>query len=413
MKLSTRRIPIVVPGYRFAGVRCGLKESGKRDVAVIASDVPATAAAAFTTNRVKAAPVRVGIEHAAAGRLQAIVVNSGNANAYTGPRGLKLAREMCAIVGRELKIDPQQVLPSSTGRIAVQLPLARIRRGVRDACRTISRDGFHDALDAIMTTDAFPKFAVEPLVIDGCDVTVAGMAKGAGMIAPQMVVAPSGKLERHATLLAYILTDAAASPATLKRVLNVAMTQSFNTIVVDGDTSTNDTVVLLANGVAGNSKLTPRSADFAAFCAAVCRVMTALSRLVVKDGEGATKLIDIHVRGARNVADAERVADTIARSPLCKAAFYGGDPYAGRLVCAIGYSGARFAPERLDIYLEDLAIVKRGVEVVGRAERRAGKIMERDEITLTVDLHAGRAVAHRVCSDLTVDYVRFNSDYRT
>jgi glutamate N-acetyltransferase/amino-acid N-acetyltransferase len=413
MKLSIRRISIVVPGYRFAGVRCGLKESGKRDVAVIASDVPAAAAAAFTTNRVKAAPVRVGIEHAAGGRLQAVVVNSGNANAYTGPRGLKLAREMCASVGRELKIDPKQVLPSSTGRIAVQLPLDVVQRGVRDACRKLSRDGFHDALDAIMTTDAFPKFAVEPLVVDGCDVTVAGMAKGAGMIAPQMVVAPSGRLERHATLLSYILTDAAVSTAALRRALKVAMAQSFNTIVVDGDTSTNDTVVLMANGVAGNARLTPRSKNFPVFCAAVTRVMMALSRMVVKDGEGATKVIDIHVRGARNVGEAERVADAIARSPLCKAAFYGGDPYAGRLVCAIGYSGARFAPERLDIYLEDLPIVRRGVEVVARAERRASAIMKCDEFSLTIDLHAGRAVAHRVCSDLTVDYVRFNSDYRT
>lgn len=413
MKINVRRTPIRVPGYRFAGVRCGLKESGKRDVAVIASDVPAAAAAAFTTNRVKAAPVRIGIENAARGRLQAIVVNSGNANAYTGKQGLRVAREMCTLVSRELGIAANLVLPSSTGRIAVQLPLERVRRGVTSACRELSADGFHAALDGMMTTDAFPKFATDTLVIDGREVMVAGMAKGAGMIAPEMVVAPSGKLERHATLLSYILTDAAASPAVVKRALKVALAQSFNTIVVDGDTSTNDTTVLLANGVAGNRPLTARSRDFAPFCGSVARVMTALARMVVKDGEGATKVVDIHVRRARTVKDAERVANAIARSPLCKAAFFGGDPYAGRLVCAMGYSGARFDPRRIDIYLEDVAVVRRGVEVVDGNARRANALMRRPEIALTIDLHAGEAVAHRVCSDLTVDYVRFNSDYRT
>jgi glutamate N-acetyltransferase/amino-acid N-acetyltransferase len=413
MKVRVRRTRLRVPGFRFAGVRCGLKESGKRDVALIASDVPATAAAAFTTNRVKAAPVRVGIEHAAAGRLQAIVINSGNANAYTGRQGLRVAREMCALVGRELGIDPKLVLPSSTGRIAVQVPLERVRRGVADACRALSRDGFHIALEGMMTTDAFPKFAVETLIVGGREVTVAGMAKGAGMIAPQMVVAPSGKLERHATLLSYILTDAAVALPAVRKALKVALAQSFNTIVVDGDTSTNDTTVLIANGVAGNRPLTVGSKDFAAFCGAATRVMTALARMVVKDGEGATKVVDIHVRRARSVREAERVADAIARSPLCKAAFFGGDPYAGRLVCAMGYSGARFDPQKIDIYLEGLPVVRRGVEVVDGNAELAGSLMQRAEIALTIDLKAGNAVAHRVCSDLTVDYVRFNSDYRT
>jgi glutamate N-acetyltransferase/amino-acid N-acetyltransferase len=413
MKVRVRRTRIRVPGYRFAGARCGLKASGKRDVALIASDVPATAVAAFTTNRVKAAPVRVGIEHAARGRLQAVVVNSGNANAYTGKQGLKVAQAMCALVGRELGIDAKLVLPSSTGRIAVQLPLDQVRRGVLQACRSLSRDGFHAALEGMMTTDAFPKFATESLVIDGREVVVAGMAKGAGMIAPEMVVAPSGKLERHATLLSYILTDAAVTRAVLRRALNVALPQSFNTIVVDGDTSTNDTVVLMANGVAGNRPLAAKSRGVNEFCAAVARVMGKLARMVVKDGEGATKVVDIHVRGAGSVRDAERVADAIARSPLCKAAFFGGDPYAGRLVCAMGYSGARFDPGRIDIFLEDLPVVRRGIEVVDGDARRANALMRRPEIALTIDLRAGNAVAHRVCSDLTLDYVRFNSDYRT
>jgi glutamate N-acetyltransferase/amino-acid N-acetyltransferase len=406
MKVRVRQIPIRVPGFRFAGVRCGLKESRKRDVAVIASDVPAAAAAAFTTNRVKAAPVLVGIERAKVGRLQALVINSGNANAYTGRDGVALAREMCAIVARALGINERLVIPSSTGRIGVPVPRDRVRKGVRDACRHLSPDGFHDALEGIMTTDAFPKFATEGMVVDGREVTIAGMTKGAGMIAPRMTLP-------HATNLTYVMTDVAASPAALRRVLKVALPQSFNAAVVDGDTSTNDTLVLLANGLARNRQLTPSARAFPEFCAAVTRVLTTLARMVVKDGEGATKLIDIRVHGARSVRDAERVADTIARSPLCKAAFFGGDPYTGRIICAAGYSGAVFDPQKVDVYLDDIQVVRRGEEIVGRVERRAAAVVQRPEFTLTIHLHAGNAVAHRFTSDLSLDYVRFNSAYRT
>jgi glutamate N-acetyltransferase/amino-acid N-acetyltransferase len=406
MKVRVRQVPIRVPGFRFAGVRCGLKESRKRDVSVIASDVPAAAAAAFTTNRVKAAPVLIGMERAPAGRLQAIVVNSGNANAYTGRDGLAVAREMCAIVARELGIKERLVIPSSTGRIGVPVPRVRVRKGVRDACRLLSPDGFHHALEGIMTTDAFPKFATEGVVIDGHEITIAGMTKGAGMIAPRMTLP-------HATNLTYVMTDAAAAPAALRRVLTVALPQSFNAAIVDGDTSTNDTLVLLANGIAGNRPLQPAARAFPEFCAAVTRVLIALSRMVVKDGEGATKVIDIRVHGARTVRDAERVADTIARSPLCKAAFFGCDPYAGRIVCAMGYSGAVFDPRKADVYLDDVQVVRRGQEIVGRVEKRAAAVVQQPEFTLTIHLHAGHAVAYRFTSDLSLDYVRFNSAYRT
>jgi glutamate N-acetyltransferase/amino-acid N-acetyltransferase len=409
MKVRTRRIPIAVPGFRFAGVRCGLKQSGKRDVALIVADVPAVAVGAFTTNLVKAAPVVISAERVARGTAQAILVNSGNANAYTGRRGEAVARHLCGVVRRELGIPEALVLPSSTGRIGQQLPRAQVARGVAEACRSLSPAGFHDALEGIMTTDAFPKFAVERLAVDGAEVTVAGMAKGAGMIAPRMAVAAP-----HATMLAYVLTDARVARAALARALTIGVEQSFNCAVVDGDTSTNDTVLLLAGGAAGNREITLRSRAFAEFSGAVARVMVALARMVVKDGEGATKLVDIHVRRARSVADAERVADAIARSPLCKAAFYGGDPYAGRVVCAAGYSGAVFDPRRLDIHLDDVCIVRRGEEIITRAvERKASAVVARPEFSLTLDLHAGSAVAHRMASDLTVDYVRFNSDYRT
>lgn len=409
MKIDVPFRAVRIPGFRFAGVRAGLKASGKRDVAVVFSDVPATAAAAFTTNRVKAAPVQLGIERAAAGRLQAIVVNSGNANAYTGRDGLLTARHMCAVAARELGIEEDLVIPSSTGRIGVPLSRARVERGVRAACRSLAEDGFHDALEAIMTTDAFPKYGIDGLVIDGHEVVVAAMAKGAGMIAPRM----RRQRPKHATMLAYVMTNAALTPAALRRALDIALADTFNTIVIDGDMSTNDTTVLLANGLAGHRPLTPRSAEFPAFCGVVARLLNDLARHIVRDGEGATKLVDIHVRGARNVADAERAADAIARSPLCKTAFFGSDPYMGRVICALGYSGARFDPQAVDIFVGELQVVRRGEELTGRIEKRAHRAMQAAEIRLVIDLGAGESAAHRVTSDLSVEYVHFNSAYTT
>jgi glutamate N-acetyltransferase/amino-acid N-acetyltransferase len=407
MKVETQQTRIEVPGFRFAGVKAGLKQSGKRDVALIFSDAPANAAAAFTTNLVKAAPVLIGLERAGAAKLQALVINSGNANAYTGRGGIEVARAMCRVVAEELGIHEKLVIPSSTGRIGVPLPRAQVEAGVRDACRCLSPNAFHDALEAIMTTDAFPKVDVASLQLEGRHITIAGMTKGAGMIAPQM------RLASHATNLTYVMTDAAVSPAALRKALGLALPTSFNAIVVDGDTSTNDTAVLLANGFAGNRTVTPGSKGFAKFAEAVSSVMTRLSRMVVKDGEGATKVVDIHVRSARSRRDAQRAADAVARSPLCKAAFYGGDPYMGRVICALGYSGARFDPRRVDIFLNDVQVVRRGEELVGAVETAAAAVTRRDEFALTIHLRAGKASAYRVASDLTVEYVKFNSDYRT
>jgi len=412
MKIDVDPVPIRVPGFRFAGVACGLKESGNRDVAVIASAVPAIAAAAFTTNRVQAAPVVLGRPRAAAGRLQAIVVNSGNANAYTGRDGLATAHAMCRTAARALAIPETLVLPSSTGRIGVPPPREQLCRGVEAACAALSPDGFHDALAGIMTTDAFPKFAAETLLIGDREVTVAGMAKGAGMIAPRVLLA-GRPVPTHATTLAYVLSDAAVSVAALRRALQAALPQSFNAIVVDGDTSTNDTVAVLANGLAANPSLSASSREFPELCGAVVRVLQNLARKIVKDGEGATKVIDIRVHGAKTRRDAERVADAIARSPLCKAAFFGGDPYTGRIVCAAGYSGATFDPAKLDVYLDDVQVVRGGREIVTRVERAAAAVVQRPEFTLTLHLHAGHAIAHRMAADLTLDYVKFNSDYRT
>ncbi len=409
MKVEVERRPIRVPGFRFAGVRAGLKASGKRDVAVLFSETPAVAAAAFTTNRVKAAPVQLAITRAARGRLQAIVVNSGNANAYTGRTGLQVAKHMCGVAADVLGIDPLDVIPSSTGRIGAQLPRAKIERGVRAACKALSADGFHDALEGIMTTDAFPKFGVESLVVDGREITVAGMAKGAGMIAPRL----TRQAPKQATMLAYFLTDAAVTPAALRRGGERGRAVAVSRVRVDGDRSSSGTVVVLANGVAGNAPITLRSRAFPELCGAVGRLMERLARALIKDGEGATKVVDIRVRGARNVADAERAAEAIARSPLCKTAFYGSDPNMGRVICALGYSGAHFDPTKIDVFLDDLQIVRRGVEITGSVEKQAHRKMKADEFTLTIDLRAGNSVAHRVTCDLSVEYVHFNSAYTT
>lgn len=402
MKVRVGRPSIRVPGFRFAGAACGLKQNGKRDIALLVSEQPATAVGVFTRNRVKAAPVLIGQERVRAGRVQAIVVNSGNANAYTGRTGERAARAMTRAVARELGIAEALVVPSSTGKIGVQLPLDQVVAGITQAAQSLRADRFHEALEGIMTTDAFPKFAQEQVDIGGCRITVAGMAKGAGMIAPDM-----------ATMLAYVLTDAQVDRRALQRIIKTGVAASFNTIVVDGDMSTNDTVLLLANGAAGNPMITTRQPAFGRVMVAVHAVMHRLARLIVKDGEGATKLVDIRVRGARTVRDAARIANTIARSPLCKTAFFGGDPYAGRVVCAIGYSGARLDPERVDIAVNDVQLVRRGRIVDGAAELRAAGVVANAEFRLTIDLHLGKGSADRMTTDLSTAYVRFNSDYRT
>ena len=278
MKITVKKSPIIVPGFRFSGVACGLKPSGKKDLSLLVSDVPATAVAAFTTNQVKAAPVAIGEEIIRAGLLQAIVVNSGNANASTARPGLKLAQDTCALVGRELGIDAHLVLPSSTGVIGVLPDWQKMQTGIPAAAATLSPRGFWNAVAGIMTTDAFPKVSTRQVTLNGRTLTIAGMAKGAGMINPNM-----------ATMLCYVCTDAAVSRAALQQTLDQTLPDSFNAISVDGDTSTNDTLVLLANGRAGNREIRPRSRGYAAFRDAVREVLCGLARMCVKDGEGATQ----------------------------------------------------------------------------------------------------------------------------
>ncbi|HXG21259.1 MAG TPA: bifunctional glutamate N-acetyltransferase/amino-acid acetyltransferase ArgJ [Methylomirabilota bacterium] len=402
MRVRVEKRPVIVPGFRFAGVACGIKPSGKKDVALIVSEVPGTAAAAFTTNNAPGAPVVLGRERLKAGRLQAIVVNSGIANVATGQAGLRLAKETCAVVGQALGIDETLVLPSSTGKIGVLPPWDKLRPGVLAACQALSPRGFWQALAGMMTTDAFPKAATRQVEIGGKTVTIAGMAKGAGMINPNM-----------ATMLCYVLTDARVERAALRKALSSALVDTFNAVSVDGDTSTSDTVVLLANGMADNREIRSSGRDFLTFQNTVEEILRDLSRLVVKDGEGATRVVDIFVRGARHAADARKVARAVAYSPLVKTAFYGGDPNWGRIVCAVGYSGAALNLDRLDIFIGDVPIGRNGVSTGVRHEKQAAAVMRAPEFSLTIDLHLGGGAAHVITSDLTVGYVRFNSSYST
>lgn len=402
MRVKVIKRPIVVPGFRFSGVACGLKPSGKRDLALIVSAVPATAVGAFTTNAVKAAPVLVGQERIKSGQIQAVVVNSGNANASTARAGLQLARDTCALVAQTLGMPEWLVIPSSTGKIGVLPMWEKLRVGIRSASAALSPAGFWNALAGIMTTDAFPKAATRQIVIDGKPITIAGMAKGAGMINPHM-----------ATLLCYVLTDARVERAALQEILHETLPDSFNAISVDGDTSTNDTLLLLANGVAGNREIGRKSKSVAVFTRAVGEILTELARLVVKDGEGATRVVDIFVRGAKTSAEAEKIARAVAYSPLVKAAFFGGDPNWGRIVCAVGYAGAQVKPERLDLAVGEVLIGKDGVSTGPQGEQQAARIMQQTEFSITLDLHLGNGVAHVVTSDLSVGYVRFNSAYST
>jgi len=402
MRVKVEKRTVVVPGFQFAGVACGIKPSGKKDLALIVSEVPATAVAAFTTNKSTAAPVLIGRERIKTGRLQAVVINSGTANVATGQLGLRLARDSCALVARTLGIDENLVLPSSTGKIGVLPPWNKMHTGILAACAALSPRGFWNTVAGIMTTDAFPKAAIRQVTVGGKSITIAGMAKGAGMINPHM-----------ATMLCYILTDARVELTALRRVLDQTLADSFNAVSVDGDTSTSDTVVLLANGLASNREVRTAGKDFITCTTAVGEVLRELSRLVVKDGEGATRVVDIFVRGAKNSAEAEKVARTVAYSPLVKTAFFGGDPNWGRIVYTVGYAGATVNLDKLDITIGDVPIGRNGISTGAENEKQAATVMQQPEFSLTIDLHLGRGTAHVVTSDLSVGYVRFNSAYST
>lgn len=387
-------------GFRAAGVHAGLKRK-RKDVALVVSDRPASVAGTFTTNQVKAAPVHLTRRHVESGTARAIVVNSGNANACTGPQGMADALRMAEFTAELVGAQAGEVLVASTGVIGVPLPMDTIEAGIAAAFKRLDTSGGDDAAEAIMTTDTRPKqFAVE-CQIDGKRVIVGGMAKGSGMIHPNM-----------ATMLAFITTDAAVQPAFLQTVLSRVVDETFNMISVDGDTSTNDMVLVMANGMAENEVIHPGSSAAAIFEEALATVCLYLAKEIVRDGEGATKLIEVHVSGAPTVQAARTIARSISTSNLVKTAMYGEDANWGRILCAAGYSGVEFDPEGVTIHLGDVCVAKDGGSIPFD-EAKASEVLREPEVHISVDLQAGEYQATAWTCDMTYDYVKINASYRS
>jgi len=385
-------------GFRAAGLHCGIKRE-RPDLALLVSEVPASVAGVFTTNKVKAAPVRYTQAAVASGRAQAVVVNSGNANACTGKAGLADAAEMARLTGVALGLDPALVLVASTGVIGVPLPMEAIRGGIPRAARALAPEGT-SAAEAIRTTDRFAKTAAVRLDIGGVPVTIGGMAKGAGMIHPNM-----------ATTLGFLTTDAALPPAVLRLALTRAIADSFNSITVDGDTSTNDSVLLLANGRAGGPPIT-NGLELKRFTAGLTAVASELAKMVVRDGEGATRLVAIEVSGAVSDAEAHQAAMTVANSLLVKTALHGGEPNWGRILAALGRAGVEMAEEKTDVLFGELEVVHAGLGVPG-VWNAAASALEAKEITVKIRLGIGAGAARVWTCDLSEEYVRINGSYTT
>jgi glutamate N-acetyltransferase/amino-acid N-acetyltransferase len=393
----------VAKGFRAAGVSAGIKANKGLDLALLVSDTPAAAAAVFTTNRAQAAPVTVSIEHLAKSRgtARAIVVNSGCANACTGEEGLQVARAMAEETARLVGCPVEQVLVSSTGVIGVGLPIDKVRRGLPGALQALGADQGWAAARAIMTTDPFPKEASTRITIGGREVTIGGMAKGSGMIEPMM-----------ATMLAFVTTDAALPGPLLDRALREAVNDTFNAITVDGECSTNDCVMLLANGASGAEIDAIDGAAYSAFVGGLRDVCRELSLGIVRGGEGATKLIAVTVTGAATPADARRAAKAIANSPLVKTAIHGGDPNWGRLIAVAGRAGVAFELSRASVVIGSIVLFKDG-RPYDEAAPQAAEYLKGTYLAVTVGLGAGEASSTVWTCDLSAEYVRINADYRT
>ena len=389
-----------VRGFRFAGARGGIKKKAGLDVGLIVADAPVTAAAVFTGNRVKAAPVLLSqrVLRAAGGRARAIVVNSGNANACTGARGAADARRMQALVAAAVGCPAAEVLVASTGVIGEPLPMDRVEAGIALAAAHARPDGFDDFANAILTTDKRAKLARRTARIGGRAVTLVGCTKGAGMIAPNM-----------ATTLTFVATDAAVPPAALARATRAAVAPTFNAIAVDGDTSTNDMLAVLASG-RGKA---PPARDLAAFTGALTDLLEDLAGQLMGDGEGVHHVVAIAVRGAATERAAAAVARRVATSPLVKTAIAGGDPNWGRILCAIGNAGVPIKPERIAVAVDDVPLCAAGAVAPGFDEGKAAAVMKQSRYTVAIDLGLGRAAARYLACDLSHDYVSINADYRS
>ncbi len=389
-----------VPGFRASGISAGIKKKGRPDMALITSEVPAAVAALYTTNAVKAAPVLLDMERTSSGGpVRAVVINSGNANACTGEAGQKDAFETATLTEKALGFRPGEALVASTGVIGVPMPMDRVRAGIPVLVDGLDERGFCAASEAILTTDAFTKTALLRKKIGGKTVTVLGIAKGAGMINPDM-----------ATMLAFFMTDAALTRAPLKAALKAACAPSFNSIMVDNDTSTNDTAMVLANGVSGVQvrRDTPEYEDFISM---LTEAATRLAKMIVKDGEGATRFVEIRVSGAASAREARKAARVLAGSFLVKTALFGADPNWGRVAAAIGRAGISLDEARLDIAFNGITVASGGLDT--GAEKRAARAMKRKNVVLGVNLNMGEGASTFWTTDLSYDYVRINSEYRT
>ncbi|MBV9488130.1 MAG: bifunctional glutamate N-acetyltransferase/amino-acid acetyltransferase ArgJ [Verrucomicrobia bacterium] len=385
-------------GFRAAAVRCGIKETAvmRDDLALIVSDGPAVGAATFTTNRIKAAPVRVSMAHLRCADLRGIVANSGNANACTGANGISRAKRMAAAAAGALRLKERQFLVCSTGRIGRELPIERIERAMPGLVAKLGTDQGRAVASAIMTSDTFEKEIAIELNFQGRPVRIGGIAKGAGMINPDM-----------ATMLCFVTTDVAIPKRELQKLFVGSVEQSFNRITVDGDMSTNDTAICLANGQAGVTLLQPDGPDFAAFANGLHFVTRRLARMIVEDGEGASKFVEVQVKNASTYQDARKVAEAVANSVLVKCSWCGEDPNWGRVMDALGYSGVRVREEMVDMFYNGVVAVEHGV-ASGSPPEKLKEIVRSKNFTLTIDLHLGTAEYKVFTTDLTPEYVKLN-----
>lgn len=388
-------------GFKAAGVKAGIKKSGNLDVAVIYTETEAAIAGTFTQNKVAAAPVYVSKETVATKTAHAIVANAGCANACTGQQGMNDAYKTREIAAKALGIKADDVIVGSTGVIGVTLPMDKLEAGIKDAVANLSETGSIDAANAIITTDTHSKSMTVKFDIDGTEVHMGAIAKGSGMIRPNM-----------ATMLCYITTDLAISQELLQKALSACVEKSFNMISVDGDMSTNDTVVVLANGLAGNAKITEENAACELFCTNLMALCTELAKEIAADGEGASKFLTINVKGAKSFADAKTVGMAVANSPLVKTAFFGEDPNWGRVICAVGYSGADMVPEKTVVKFGGITIFDCGVGATYDSEVLV-QVMRQKDIVIDIELNMGDADATVWTCDLSYEYVKINGEYHT
>ncbi|MBF0607304.1 MAG: bifunctional glutamate N-acetyltransferase/amino-acid acetyltransferase ArgJ [Candidatus Magnetobacterium sp. LHC-1] len=397
MQESEHKLP---KGFIITTAEAAIKAPGRRDIVVISSTTPASAAGVFTRNVVKAAPVLLDMERLRDGCAQAVVINSGNANACTDRQGFANAVEMSAMVADALHIAVDNCLVASTGVIGVQLPMERIKPALYESLANPVNRTLLDAASAIMTTDTFPKAVSRDIELASCTATVSAIAKGAGMIAPDM-----------ATLLCFVITDLNIDHTALQLALTEAVDKTFNRITVDADTSTNDTVLVLANGQAGNERVVAHGYGFHSFRTVLQEMLMELAVMCVKDGEGATKFVTIKVVGANSDADANKLARTVANSLLVKTAICGGDANWGRIMAAIGYSGVTFNPNCVDVYFDDVLVVKDGYGV--NNDSLAYEVFKKNDIVITINMNTGQGAAKIFTCDLTEDYVKINAHYRS